>query len=79
LSLITVLTLVFTLHTITQANAASAQVGQLSRHIDQMQTIQLSQASYAEQRLNSISERLDTNTNRLEGRISVVEARQQIR
>lgn len=75
MTLMTVSTLALTIHTHTIANATSEQVAQLSNRVDGLQTIQLSQASYVEQRLNFSSERLDTSTNRLESRLSIVEAR----
>lgn len=78
MTLMTVSTLAFTIHSNSIAKATSEQVAQLSNRVDRLQTIQLSQASYAELRLNNLSERLDTNANRLEGRVSVMEARQQM-
>lgn len=76
--LIVVSTLVFTIHTITLANASAEQVAYLSLSLDSLRSIQLSQASYGEVRINTLSERLDTSTNRLEGRMSIVEARQRL-
>lgn len=78
MTLMIVSTLAFTIHSNSIAKATSEQVAQLSNRVDRLQTIQLSQASYAELRLNNLSERLDTNANRLEGRVSVMEARQQM-
>lgn len=75
MTLMTVSTLALSIHTHTIANATSEQAAQLSNQVDRLQTIQLSQASYVEQRLNFGSERLDTSTNRLESRLSIVEAR----
>ncbi|MBD8705634.1 hypothetical protein IFT47_03185 [Pseudomonas sp. CFBP 13711] len=75
MTLMTVSTLVFTIHTITLADAAIVQVSNLARDVGHLQTIQLSQASYAEKRLNTLSERLDTSTNHLHDRVSILEAR----
>lgn len=75
MTLVTVFTLAFTIHTMTIANATSEQLAQLSNRVDQLQTIQLSQASYAEQRLNTLSERLDSSANRLSDSVSILEAR----
>lgn len=78
MTLMTVSTLALTIHTHTIANATSEQLTQLSSRVDQLQMIQLSQASYAEQRLNTLSERLDTTINRLESRTNILEARLRI-
>lgn len=68
----------FTLHTYNQAQAAIAQVANLTHDLAQQRLIQLSQAAYEEQRLNTLWERLDTTSNRLEGRMSILEARQRM-
>lgn len=54
------------------------QVANLTHDLAQQRLIQLSQAAYEEQRLNTLSERLDNSTNRLEGRVSIVELRQRM-
>lgn len=54
------------------------QVANLTHDLAQQRLIQLSQASYEEQRLNALWERLDTTSNRLEGRMGILEARQRM-
>ncbi len=54
------------------------QVANLTRDLAQQRLIQLSQASYEEQRLNALWERLDTMSNRLDGRMGILEARQRM-
>ena len=71
-------TLMFTLHTYSQAQAAMEQVANLTHDLAQQRLIQLSQAAYEEQRLNTLSERLDNTTNRLESKMTILEARQRI-
>lgn len=54
------------------------QVANLTHDLAQQRLIQLSQAAYEEQRLNTLSERLDNTTNRLESKMTMLEARQRI-
>lgn len=54
------------------------QVAHLEHDLAQQRLIQLSQAAYEEQRLNALWERLDTMSNRLDGRMSILEARQRM-
>ncbi len=54
------------------------QVANLTHDLAQQRLIQLSQAAYEEQRLNTLSERLDNTTNRLESKMTILEARQRI-
>lgn len=68
----------FTLHTYSQAQAAMEQVANLTHDLAQQRLIQLSQAAYTEQRLNALWERLDTMSNRLDGRMGILEARQRM-
>lgn len=68
----------FTLHTYSQAQSAMEQVANLTHDLAQQRLIQLSQAAYEEQRLNALWERLDTTSNRLDGRMSILEARQRM-
>ena len=71
------ITLMFTLHTYNQAQPAMEQVANLTHDLAQLRLIQLSQAAYEEQRINTLSERLDNTTNRLESRVQILEARRQ--
>lgn len=68
----------FTLHTYSQAQSAMEQVANLTHDLAQQRLIQLSQAAYEEQRLNTLSERLDNSTNRLESQLNVLDARQRM-
>lgn len=54
------------------------QVANLTHDLAQQRLIQLSQAAYEEQRLNTLSERLDNTTNRLESKMTILETRQRI-
>lgn len=54
------------------------QVANLTHDLAQQRLIQLSQAAYEEQRLNTLSERLDNSTNRLESQLNVLDARQRM-
>ena len=54
------------------------QVANLTHDLAQQRLIQLSQAAYEEQRLNALWERLDNTSNRLDGRMSILEARQRM-
>ena len=71
-------TLLYTLHTYSQAQSAMTQVSNLTHDLAQLRLIQLSQATYEEQRINTLSERVDNTTNRLESRVQILEARRQI-
>ncbi|KEZ68324.1 hypothetical protein AAY86_00675 [Pseudomonas amygdali pv. tabaci str. ATCC 11528] len=75
--LIVALTLASILRTPSQAQDAVGELGKLSHDLAQQRIIQLSQAAYAEQRLNTLSERLDNTTNRLESRVQMLETRRQ--
>ena len=70
-------TLMFTLHTYSQAQSAMEQVANLTQNLTQLRLIQLSQAAYEEQRINTLSERLDNTTNRVESRVQILEGRRQ--
>lgn len=54
------------------------QVENLTHDLAQQRLINLSQAAYEEQRINTLSERLDNSTNRLENKMTILEARQRI-
>lgn len=54
------------------------QVANLTHDLAQQRLIQLSQAAHEEQMLNTLSERLDNTTNRLESKMTILEARQRI-
>ena len=75
---ITITALLFALQTISQAQAATEAIESLSKNLAQQRLIQVSQATYSEQRLNALWERLDTTSNRLDSRMSIWEARQRI-
>jgi len=75
---IAAITLMSTLHTYSQAQSAMEQAANLTHDLAQQRLIQLSQAAYEEQRLNALWERLDTMSNRLDGRMGILEARQRM-
>lgn len=68
-------TLMFTLHTYSQAQSAMAQVANLTHDLAQQRLIQLSQAAYDERRHNNLSASHDQLKNDLESQMGVLENR----